>query len=289
MSFALFTDSCSNLPGRILDQLHIRVLPCTYRLDGQPVTYNGDIENFDSKKFYDLMRAGKTVTTSLLNVQVFLDHLRPALEAGEDVVYVGLSGNVSGTFQAATIAAEQLQEEFPQRTVRVVDSMGAGLGTGLLTCLGADLREQGKTADETADALEQARMQLCEYFTVDDLRYLRGTGRISAAAAAIGSMLNIKPLLRGDETGHIVSCGKYRGRKKATDAIVEKYAQKAVEPGSRRVAISHGDCPEEAEALARRIREIAEPGELIICPHEPFSGSHVGPGMLALFFFGDCR
>ena len=289
MPFALFTDSFSNLPGRILTQLQIRVLPCTYRLDGKNVSYNGDIESFNSKKFYNLMRAGKSVTTSLLNVSVFLEHMRPALEQGEDVVYVGLSGSVSGTYQSATIAAEQLREEFPGRTVRMVDSMGAGLGTGILTCLGADFRNQGKTADEAADELEKARAHLCEYFTVDDLRYLRGTGRISAAAAAIGSMLNIKPLLRGDEAGYIVSCGKCRGRKKAMEAILEKYAKKVVNPGSQRVAISHGDCPEEAEELARRVREIAQPGELIICPHEPFTGSHVGPGMLALFFFGDSR
>ena len=289
MSFTLFTDSCSNLPGWILGKLNIQVLPCQYTINNVAVAYNGDIETFDAHGYYNQMRAGAIVTTSLLNTQTFLDFFRPVLEAGQDIVYVGLSGGISGTIQAATIAAAELKEEFEDRIIRIVDSMGAGLGTGLLTCLGADLRNEGMNADETADKLDTERMNLCEYFTVDDLRYLRKTGRISAAAAAIGSVLNIKPLLRGDESGHIVNCAKLRGRKKAVEAILTKYAEKIRNAEVSRVAISHGDCPEEAELLAERVRQIAEPKELIICPHEPFTGAHVGPGMLAVFFFGNGR
>lgn len=289
MSFALFTDSCSNLPGVLLRELDIQVLPCTYMVNGEPVSYSGDIEHFDAPAYYDLLRSGKTVTTSLLNTQVFLDHFRPVLERGQDVVYVGLSSGVSGTLQAANIAAEELREVFPERVIRIVDSKGAGLGVGLLTCRGADLRKEGLDANAAADKLEGERENLCEYFTVDSLNYLCRTGRISHAVAAIGTMLNIKPLLRGDEEGHIVSCGKYRGRKRAVDAIVERYREKAASLKSRRVAISHGDCLEEAKALAERISEIAKPEQMIICPHEPFTGAHVGPGMLALFFFGTGR
>lgn len=289
MSFSIFTDGCSNLPGYLLRDLEIQVLPCSYIMDGQTVHYSGDIEHFDAHTYYDLIRAGKSVTTSLLNSQTFLDHFRPVLEAGSDIVYVGISSGISGTFQAASIAISELTEEFPDRIIRAVDSRGAGLGTGLLACRCADYRIQGLPADAAAERLAQAADHLCEYFTVDELRYLRRTGRISAASATIGTMLNIKPLLRGDEEGHIVACVKCRGRKRAVDAIVEKYASKAVNPSQERVAISHGDCLEEAQALADRIRAIAEPKELIICPHEPFTGAHVGPGMLALFFFGDGR
>lgn len=289
MSFSIFTDSCSNLPGRLLRELDVQVLPCTYSVDGQSVCYSGDIEHFDAPAYYDLIRSGKTVTTTLLNTQTFLDHFRPALENGKDVLYVGISSGISGTYQAATIAASELAEEFPERTIRTVDSRGAGLGVGLLACLGADLRAQGLDIHAAADQLCQKTDHLCEYFTVGELKYLQRTGRISAASAAIGTMLNIKPLLRGDEAGHIVSCGKFRGRRRAIDAIVEKYRIKAQDPASNRVAISHGDCLEEAQALAERIRAIAEPKELILCPHEPFTGAHVGPGMLALFFFGDSR
>lgn len=289
MSFALFTDSFSNLPGSLLRSLDIRVLPCTYLVEGEPVHYNGDIEAFDAAAYYDGMRQGKRITTSLTNSQLFVDHFRPALEEGQDVVYVGLSSGVSGTLQSALLAAQELMDEFPERRVRIVDSLGAGLGTGILTCRGADLRGEGKSADETADLLDQEKLKLCEYFTVEDLVYLKRTGRVSAATAALGNVLNIKPLLYGDYEGHIVSCAKCRGRKKAIDAIVEKYRTKAVDPQNRRVAISHGDCLEEAQALAARICEIAQPKELILCPHEPLTGSHVGPGMLALFFFGDSR
>ena len=132
MSFAVFTDSCSNLPGSLLQHFGIRVLPCSYTVDGKQIIYGGDIEAFDAHTYYELLRQGKRVTTSLLNTQVFLDHFRPALEQGLDVVYVGLSAGISGTYQAACIAAAELRDEFPERTVCPVDSMGAGFGTGLL-------------------------------------------------------------------------------------------------------------------------------------------------------------
>lgn len=289
MTFTVFTDGCSNLPGRILQQLQIRVLPCSYVLDGVPGTYEGDIDHFDTHAYYDKLRSGATMKTSLLNSQLFMDHFRPELEKGLDVVYVGMSSGISGTLQAARIAAEELMEEFPQRTVRVVDSLGAGLGTGILTCRAADLRNEGKTANEAADILDVEVMHLLQYFTVDDLNFLKRTGRVSGATAAIGTVLNIKPLLWGDPTGHIVALQKCRGRKKAIEQIVALYRTRAIEPDKQRVAISHGDCPEEAQALAERICAIAQPKELIILPHEPFTGAHVGPGMLALFFFGQKR
>ena len=289
MSFAVYTDGCSNLPGRILKELDIRVLPCSYVMDDVPGTYDGDIENFDSHGYYEKLRAGSTMKTSLLNSQLFMDHFRPSLEQGNDVVYVGLSSGVSGTLQAARIAAEELSDEFPERTVRVVDSLGASFGPGLLACRAADLRNEGKTAAEAADILDSEVPHLLQYFTVDDLNFLKRTGRVSGATAAIGTVLNIKPLLWGDPTGHIVALQKCRGRKKAVDQIVELYRTRAIQPEEQRIAISHGDCPEEAQQLAERICAIAQPRELIICPHEPFTGAHVGPGMLALFFFGEKR
>ena len=289
MSFAIFTDGCSNLPGGQIEKHNIRVLPCTYTLDGVQYVYNGDIDSFDAPAHYNTLRAGHLIQTSLLNTQLFLDHFRPALEEGLDVIYVGMSSGISGTYNAARMAAEELMEEFPERTVRVVDSLGAGLGTGILTCRAADLRNEGKTANEAGDILDVEVMHLLQYFTVDDLNFLKRTGRVSGATAAIGAVLNIKPLLWGDPTGHIVALQKCRGRKKAIEAIVELYRTRAIEPEKQRIAISHGDCPEEAQLLAEKICAIAQPKELIICPHEPFTGAHVGPGMLALFFFGKKR
>lgn len=288
-NFAIITDGFSNLPGYILNSLDIQILPCTYFVDGEPVNYNGDIETFDSHTYYDGIREGKVITTALVNSQSFLAHFRPCMEAGKDILYIGLSSGVSGTYQAAVMAAQELMEEYPERKIRTVDSLGASLGVGLLACRGADLRAEGKTLDEAADTLEQEKLRLCEFFTVGSLEYLKRSGRVSAATAAIGSVLNIKPLLYGDYEGHIVSCAKPRGRKKAIEAIIEKYKTMAVEPENNRVFISHGDCPEEAQYLADQVCAIAKPKELIICPHEPFTGCHVGPGMLALYFLGTAR
>ena len=289
MSYTVFTDACSNLPGRILRELSICVLPCSYVMDGVPGVYDGDMDALDSHEYYDKLRNGSELKTSLINSQLFTDHFRPELEQGRDVVYVGLSSGVSGTLQAARIAAMELEEEFPDRTVAVVDSLGASLGPGLLACRAADLRNEGRTAAEAKAVLDEEVPKLLQFFTVDDLNFLKRTGRVSGATAAIGTVLNIKPLLWGDPTGHIVAKAKYRGRKKVIDAIVELYATMAVDPENRRVAISHGDCPEEAQALADRISAIGKPRDLIICPHEPFTGAHVGHGMLGLYFFGTER
>ena len=289
MSFAVFTDACSNLPNHLLTELKIQVLPCRYLLDEIPGFYDGNIDSFDSHEFYDKMRNGSVLKTSLLNTHLFMSHFRPALEAGQDLIYVGLSSGVSGTLQAARMAAEELSEEFPDRIIRVVDSLGASFGPGLLACRAADLRNEGKNAAEAADILDEEVMHLLQFFTVDDLNFLKRTGRVSGATAAIGTVLNIKPLLWGDTTGHIVALKKCRGRKKAIDEIVELYRTRAIHPETQRIAISHGDCPEEAALLAQRVCDICQPKELIIRPHEPFTGAHVGPGMLALYFFGDHR
>lgn len=289
MSYAVFTDGCSNLPGYLLENLNIHVLPCSFTMDDVPATFDGNLDHFDAPAYYDKLRSGTVVKTSLLNSHLFISHFRPELEKGLDIVYVGMSSGISGTIQAARIAAEELEEEFPDRTIWIVDSLGAGFGPGLLACRASDLRAEGKTAAEAGAILDEEVMQLLQLFTVDDLNFLKRTGRVSGATAAIGTVLNIKPLLWGDPTGHIVALRKCRGRKKAIDAIVELYRTRAVDAENRRVAISHGDCLEEAQLLAKRICEIYQPKELIICPHEPVTGSHVGPGMLALFFMGESR
>ena len=289
MSFTIFVDGSSNLPGRLLGELGIEILPCSYSMDGVPSTYDGSLDSFDSHGYYEMLRQGGRVQTSLLNTQLFLDSFRPALERGEDVVYFSMSSGISGTCQAARMAAQELTEEFPGRTVRVVDSLGSGFGTGLMACKAADLRTAGKSAAETADIMDADAQNTLQFFTVDDLNFLKRTGRVSGATAMIGTVLNIKPVLWGDPTGHITARGKYRGRKKALAAIAEEYRSRVEDAGSQRVAISHGDCLEDAQTLADMICAIAQPRELIIAPHEPFTGAHVGPGMLALFFHGKKR
>ena len=289
MAFRVFTDACSNLPGNLLEELSISVLPCSYVLDGETVEYSGNISDFDYQTYYNALRSGKKVTTSLINSFTFMQGFQPALEEGSDIIYVGLSSGISGTIQAAKMAAEDLLEDYPDRTIRVIDSMGAGLGTGLVACRAGDLAKQGLTADVAADILETEVLNLCEYFIVDDLAFLAGTGRLSNAAAFIGNVLHIVPILRGDEEGHIVASGKYVGRKKAINVLLDTFRKKVVNPEGQRIAISHGDCEEDAKKIAEAVTEFCHPKELIICPHEPFTGAHVGPGMLALFFLGNGR
>lgn len=289
MSFTIFVDGSSNLPGRLLRELGIEILPCTYSMDGVPSTYDGSLDSFDAHSYYEMLRQGGRVQTSLLNTQLFLDSFRPVLERGEDAVYFSMSSGISGTCQAARMAAQELLEEFPERTVRVVDSLGSGFGTGLMACKAADLRAAGKTAAQTADIMDADAQNTLQFFTVDDLNFLKRTGRVSGATAMIGTVLNIKPVLWGDPTGHITARSKHRGRKKAMASIVEEYRSRVEDAGNQRVAISHGDCPEDAQALADMICAVAKPKELIIAPHEPFTGAHVGPGMLALFFHGKKR
>lgn len=289
MSFTIFVDGSSNLPGRLLRELGIEILPCTYSMDGVPSTYDGSLDSFDAHGYYEMLRQGGRVQTSLLNTQLFLDSFRPVLERGEDAVYFSMSSGISGTCQAARMAAQELLEEFPERTVRVVDSLGSGFGTGLMACKAADLRAAGKTAAQTADIMDADAQNTLQFFTVDDLNFLKRTGRVSGATAMIGTVLNIKPVLWGDPTGHITARSKHRGRKKAMASIVEEYRSRVEDAENQRVAISHGDCPEDAQALADMVCAVAKPKELIIAPHEPFTGAHVGPGMLALFFHGKKR
>ena len=287
MSFVVFTDGSANMPASKLEG--ITLLPCTYTVEGVQKEYLGDVDSFDAHAYYEQLRNGCKITTSLLNTHLFLEHFRQVLEQGQDVIYIAMSSGISGTYQAAVMAKEELEEEFPDRFVHIVDSRGCGFGSGLLAIRAAQLSKEGVPVRQAAALVDADVPHMCQYFTVDDLNFLKRSGRVSGATAMIGTVLNIKPILYGTEDGHIVSCGKVRGRKKAIEALVDMYAQKQLDAQDRLVAISHGDCLEDAEILAQRIRETAEPKELIIVPHEPFSGAHVGPGMLAVFFYGKER
>lgn len=289
MRFVVFADSGCNLPQRKLQELGIEVVPFSYELDGELIVCPKYPDGFDGQSYYNRLRQGAQVKTSLINAEAFYQAFRPVVEAGKDVLYVGISSGISGTVAAANMAAQQLMEEYPQRQVVVVDSMGAGLGTGILTCKAADYSIADMDIRAAEEQLNIDRLGLCEYFTVDDLMFLKRTGRVSGVTAVLGSMLQIKPMLRGDEEGKIVVCGKIRGRKRAITELAEMYAKKVVDAEQQRVAISHGDCLEEAQRLAERIRQIAPPKELILSMHEPLTGAHVGPGMLAVFFFGNGR
>ena len=289
MALEIFADSAANIPREKVEAMGINVIPCSYEMGGKIIRCPEVPEDFDGRQFYDLLRGKAEVRTSMTNTHEFEEHFEKALEKGNDVLYISISSGISGTYNASRIAAEELHDKYPERRIETFDSMGAGLGIGLLVLRAAEYRAQGMNLDWILSKLSSDRCGLCEYFTVDDLMHLRRGGRLSGVAAVMGSVLNIKPLLRGDEEGKIVAFSKLRGRKKAIAAIAEEYKAKVKDPASQIVAISHGDCLGDAETLAAMVRKIAEPRELIISMHEPFTGIHVGPGMLSLFFIGSGR
>ncbi len=287
MSFVVFADGSANLPKEMLDG--IRLLPTDYTMDGEPRTYTGDIDNFDAHTYYEELRAGRVVRTTLINTHMFLTQFDPIVAGGDDIIYIAMSSGISGTYSAALAAAQELMDKYTERFIHIVDSHGCGFGNGLLAVRAAELSRQGVDVREAARILDEEVPHTCQYFTVDDLNFLKRTGRVSGMTARIGSILHIKPILYGDSTGHIVACSKVRGRRNAIDALAEKYKEKRLDSPDQRICISHGDCLEDAQTLAGLIEAITPGIPITICMHEPFSGSHVGPGMLGLFFRGKER
>ena len=287
MSFAVFVDGSANLPKQMLDG--IQLLPCDYTVDGVPETYWGDVDSFDGHSFYEDLKKGKVVRTSLLNTQLFLSRFGPILASGTDIIYISMSSGISGTYNAARIAAEELMELYEGRFVHIVDSLGCGFGNGLLAVRAAELSRNGVDVRKAAEILDEEVPHTCQYFTVDDLNFLKNTGRVSGVTAKIATVLNIKPILFGDSTGHIISCAKIRGRKKSIEALAKKFEEKRMITDDQRICISHGDCLEDAQYLADLVHKILPDIPITICMHEPFSGAHVGPGMLGLFFRGTER
>ena len=289
MSFAIFSDPSCNLPRAQLEEFQVQIIPASYEREGKLIPCPRYPEEFDGREYYNYLRNKGVVKTSLIPAGQMEDAFRPVLAGGKDVLYITLSSGISGTVAAGFQAAQALAEEFPERQVRVLDSMGAGFGNGLLLGRASDYQKAGLSLAETYTLVERDRDNLCEFFTVDDLMFLRRTGRLSGVTATLGTMLQLKPLLRGDESGHITVFNKVRGRKRAVETLAGLYRKRVCRPETQRVYISHGDCPEEAEQLAQMVRDIARPKELIVCLHEPLTGAHVGPGMLALFFLSEGR
>ena len=285
MSFAVITDTSANLPTSLLRKRDITAVPFSYYIDGRQMVCT-DTEAFDGDVFYDSIRAGTKVSTSMVNLQSYLDCFREVLDRGEDLLYVGMSSGISGSYNCAVSAAEQLRGEYPDREICTVDTYGASLGEGFLVTMAADLRDRGMTAAETCAVLEERRTAMCQVFTVDDLMHLRHTGRLSNAAAVIGTVLNIKPLLKGNQIGQIVSFAKVRGRRRSVETIAANYDRLVENPGEQVVGIAQAGCRADAEYLCSLLRRVNPPKDIMVVEYEPVTGSHVGPGALALFFFG---
>ena len=286
MDFQIITDSCCDFPTPMYGQLGLTFVPLTVEFRGNTF----DDKNDDTlKDMYQGLRAGEVAKTSAVNPSRWSQAMEKALAAGKDVLVLAFSSGLSTTYQSAVIAAEELKDAYPDRKIQVIDTLCASMGQGLLVWYACKKRDEGLSMDEVAQWVLDNRLHLCHWFTVDDLMYLKRGGRISAATALVGTMLQIKPLLHVDDEGHLINMTKTRGRKAAIDAMVKKAQELGAGYDNSTMFISHGDCLSDAEYLSRQLKEKCGVKDVVISYVGAVIGSHSGPGTLALFFLGSHR
>ena len=290
MSFAIVTDSSSNLTEEMIDRFDLSILPLTFMVDGEEYRSYLKGEKTDLSQFYAMMREGKVITTSLPNLQESRETIEALLKNGRDVLYLGFSSGLSGTYQAIELLLAELAGLYPDRTVCSVDTLAASGGEGLLVYYAAKMRDEGATVEAVRDWVEDHKLHLAHWFTVDDLMFLFRGGRVSRTAAWAGTVLNIKPVMHVDDEGHLIPLEKVRGRKKSLKALVDHMEQTADAPvADQTVFITHGDCLEDAEYVADLVRERFGVTDIMINWVDPVIGAHSGPGTMALFFLASQR
>lgn len=287
MSFVLYTDSSANLTEAEYTSNQIEVVSLTLSLNNEEILCYEPGVVFDSEAFFARMRAESDLVmrTSMINTATFLTAFEPHLQAGKDILYLGMAGGISGTCGAGEKAAQILRKIYPKRSIRVVDTLTAAIGEGLLVQEAVKLRDEGMSADDAADYFERRKSEMHSYFMVDDLNFLKRGGRISGSAALAGSIMHLKPILKGDEEGKIVLDLKILGRKKALKTLQELFDKLHVsEERNRLVGITHTGCEDDAHLLAADIIEQHPDVEVKVVYFENCTASHVGPGAVGLFF-----
>lgn len=286
MAFRILTDSSCNLTEDMIDEFDLEILPLTFMVDGEQHQSYLKGRKTDLRQFYTMMREGKTITTSLPKLGESEATIKGMLERGEDVLYIGFSSGLSGTFGAMNLLIDQLRTDYPKRKIMSIDSLAASGGQGMLVYLACRKMAQGATIEETAAYAEEIRDHICHWFTVDDLMFLFRGGRVSRTSAWAGTMLNIKPVLHVDNDGKLVPMEKMRGRKKAIKALLDHMEQTLSGPIDYPIFITHGDCIEDVEYLESLISEKYGNVEFVVNYVDPVIGAHSGPGTLALFYVG---
>jgi len=283
--YVLITDSACDIQPEKLQEWKVELIrmPYLFTDDGKELLDHDQ----PMEEFYNQMRDGRVAKTSGVNENTFTNAFSEILESGKDLLYLAFSGGLSVTAENGKKAAAQMAEQYPGRKIRVVDSLCASAGQGLFVYLAAKNRDSGMTLDENADAMEASKLHLCHWFTVEDLKYLKRGGRISAATALLGTALNVKPVLHVDNEGHLIKMTQVHGRKKSIRRMAEKLGETILEDTP--IFISHGDCLEDAELLARIIKEEYHRDTNLITFIGSVIGAHSGPGTLALFFLGSER
>lgn len=287
--YLFMTDSDSDLPFHYVDELGLGMVYMPYTLDGKE--YLDDLgRNGNQREYFEKMRAGAAPSTSLLPVGAYLEIFEPPLAAGQDILFVAFSSQLSGTIANAYAAREELLAKYPQRKMIIVDTLSISAPQSILVLKAHELYRAGKPMEEVADWLEKNKLRAQAWFTVDDLKYLRRGGRVSAVAATVGTMLDLKPIITETREGKLASSDKVRGRKSALRFLADKAAENIDDPANAMPVILHADAPEDAERLEKLMYERV-PGLAKIQTWYvgPVIGAHAGPGTVAICFFGKER
>ena len=284
--YVITVNSTVDLPKEWLEERNVPVVPLRYTMDGQ--TYE-DMNGLTAKEFFDKLREGKMSVTSQVNPEEAKEALEPFVKAGKDILHLAFSSGLSGTCNSMKIAGEELQEEYPEAKVIVIDTLCACLGEGLLLYKALQQKAAGKTIQETADWVEENKLHICHDVTVDDLNHLHRGGRISKATAVVGTMVKIKPIIHMDDNGKLQVIGKERGRKKSLNKIVDMAVEQSKGWDNDIIMITHGDCIEDAEYVAVLVREKMGIDNILINNIGTVIGSHTGPGVVAVFCMGNKR
>ena len=278
--YVILTDSSADLTAELVAELGVEVIPLSFTMEDKTYFNYPDNRDIDPADFYARLRGGAMATTAAVNVADYTEAMEPILKEGKDVLVLAFSSGLSATCHSAQIAAGELMEQYPDRKVYVVDTLCASLGQGLLVWYAANLKKQGKTMEEVRDWTEEHKLNLCHWFTVDDLHFLKRGGRISSATAVLGTMLSIKPVMHVDNEGHLIKVGTARGRNASLKALVDHMEQTVLDLKGQSIFISHGDCLADAQKVA---------DDIVINYVGPVIGAHSGPGTVALFFMGSER
>lgn len=282
--FVIYTDSGCDLPLSLTEQWGVRRLELTFHFENEGKEYCGS--EMEPDVFYGRMKAGEVAKTAAINMDTFKNAFEETLKEGRDVLYVGFSSGLSATYHSSTLAAEELVEEYPDRKVITVDTLAASAGQGMLVWLAMETQKNGGSIEETAQAVENHKMHLAHWFTVDDLEYLKRGGRVSPAAAFVGGLLGIKPILHVDDEGHLIKMGTVRGRKASLKALADKYMELACMPGASPIYICNAVCPADVETLKGMLRDACGAEVDLVVDIGPVIGAHSGPGTIAVFFLG---
>lgn len=286
--YVILTESSCDLSPELAAQADVEVLPLSFTIDGKNYPHYPDARAYPIADFYQRMREGAVAVTAAANVVELTEAMEAHLKEGQDVLFLCFSSGLSSTRDACAMAAEDLRERYPDRKIYTVDTLAASGGQGLLVLLAGRKRKAGASIEEVRDFAEETKLHVGHWFTVDDLVYLKRGGRVSSAAAVVGTMLNIKPVLHVDNEGHLIPMEKVRGRKAAIQALF-RHMQETALPNQETVLINHADCLPEAQALAEQIQAAFHPKEVLIADLGPIIGAHTGPGLVTLFFLAEHR